>query len=134
MSAVELLPTAARPYVLEDWMGKRVLPLETFDTFDTARGRVSELANAEAERVGGTEDERESTYNGVCEDLYAERRYVPEKLTLTVAELEPGDMLAVAGNARTVATLTRRGALVRIDCTDGVRTSRPAGETVSVLR
>lgn len=53
-------------WVIETWMGRRVFPDETFDSFQEARDRISEYANAEA----GDEDD----YNGICEDLYAEER------------------------------------------------------------
>jgi len=50
-------------WIVEDWMGKRVWPGEAFESFDAARGRISEHADAVAA------DEAE--YNGICEDLYA---------------------------------------------------------------
>lgn len=54
-----------------DWTGRRILPGETFESFEEARGRISEIADAEADKEP-TETRRENTYNGICEDLYAE--------------------------------------------------------------
>lgn len=58
-------------YVIEDWMGKRKFLDKTFDSFQEARGFISDWANEHKE--GSTEEERERDYNGICEDLYAVR-------------------------------------------------------------
>jgi hypothetical protein len=56
-------------YVIEDWMGHRKFPDKTFDSFQEARGFISDWA--EEHKEGNTEAERERDYNGICEDFYA---------------------------------------------------------------
>jgi hypothetical protein len=51
-------------WIIETWMGRHVFTDQTFETFEEARGFISDYAETEA---GDDED----TYNGICEDLYA---------------------------------------------------------------
>jgi hypothetical protein len=52
-------------WIIKTWMGRHVFTDRTFDSFEEARGFISEYADVVAEN----EDE----YNGICEDLYAVR-------------------------------------------------------------
>lgn len=54
-------------WVIEDWMGRHLFTDKTFESFEDARGFISDYADGEA---GGDENE----YNGICDDLYAEER------------------------------------------------------------
>lgn len=60
-------------WVIIDWAGNRVLPDETFDSFEDARERIGELATIEADNnFPADTPEWEELYQGLCEDLYAE--------------------------------------------------------------
>lgn len=62
-------------YIIEDWMSQHVYKDKTFDSFEDARGFISEVATQAADneigyhRMGN--DDWEDVYNGICEDLYA---------------------------------------------------------------
>lgn len=61
-------------WVIEDWMSNRVLPDETFDSFEEARARIDELATVEADNNFKRDTpEWDELYQGLCEDLYAEK-------------------------------------------------------------
>lgn len=65
-------------WIIQTWMGRHVFTDQSFETFDEARGFISERANEEvsAHRANGwitTDAEAERLYDGICEDLYAVR-------------------------------------------------------------
>jgi hypothetical protein len=51
-------------WIIEDWMGNHVFADKMFESFQEARGFISDYAETES---AGSEDD----YNGICDDLYA---------------------------------------------------------------
>lgn len=51
-------------WIIEDWMGNRVFPDKSFDSFESARDNITEHAYA-------TAGDDPIAFDGICEDLYA---------------------------------------------------------------
>lgn len=61
-------------WIIEDWTSNQV-GTEEYESFEEARGVISELATIEADNnFKHSTPEWEELYNGVCEDLYAVER------------------------------------------------------------
>lgn len=66
-------------WIIQDWMSQRVFDDKSFDSFDEARGFITEHANETST------SERE--FDGICEDLYAIEMLDPlETITIETRE------------------------------------------------